>query len=61
LMLEGRLPAEYAEKWKWRPEQSRSWNDSADTEWTLAGKDFTETDGWEGSARHSVMAHTWGN
>lgn len=59
LMLEGTLPAEFAEKWKWRPGQK--WKDHPHTERTLKGKDFEETEGWANSAHHGPMAHTWGN
>ena len=58
-MMEGKLPPEFAEKWKWRP--GLEWKEEKDSQWTLVGKDFEETEGWVGSARHSVMAHTWGN
>ena len=60
LMLEGKLPTEYADKWRWRPGQERKWHDS-DTEWTLVGKDLKDAEGLEGSARHGIMANTWGN
>jgi len=59
LMLEGTLPDEFAEHWKWRPAQQRT--DHVRNEWTLFGKDFEEAEGWEGSANHGPMAHTWGN
>jgi hypothetical protein len=59
LMLEGTLPAEFAEKWKWRPGQE--WKQHRHTERTLEGKDFEETHGWANSAHHGPMAHTWGN
>lgn len=59
LTLEGKLPSEFAEKWKWRPGQN--WKEESRTERTLVGKDFEETEGWTGSARHGPMAHTWGN
>ena len=59
LMLEDKLPDEFAGKWKWRP--GMEWTEEKDVPWTLVGKDFEETEGWVGSARHSVMAHTWGN
>ena len=58
LMLEGKLPPEFANKWKWRPKAEMS----AKVYGHGCGcKDFDEADGWAGSARHSVMAHTWGN
>jgi hypothetical protein len=58
-MLEGKLPAEFADKWRWRP--GLEWKEEMDAPWTLVGKAFEDTEGWVGSARHSVMAHTWGN
>ena len=58
-MLEGKLPVEFAEKWKWRPGQRRE--EPVVTEWTLVTKEFNEAEGWAGSARHGPMAHTWGN
>jgi sarcosine oxidase/L-pipecolate oxidase len=59
LMLEGTLPAEFADKWKWRPGQK--WREHPHTERTLEGKDFEETERWANSAHHGPMAHTWGN
>jgi len=59
LMVEGKLPDEFAEKWKWRP--GKSWKQEISNERTLEGKAFEETHGWSGSARHGPMAHTWGN
>jgi sarcosine oxidase / L-pipecolate oxidase len=59
LMIEGKLPDEFAEKWKWRPGQE--WEKPILREGTLVSKDFEETEGWAGSARHGPMAHTWGN
>ena len=58
-MLEGRLPAEFADKWKWRAGQK--WNHPPRTKYTLEGKDYEETEGWTDSAQHGPMAHTWGN
>ena len=58
-MLEDKLPVEFVEKWKWRPEQK--WKEISRHERTLVGKDLEETEGWVGSARHGPMAHTWGN
>lgn len=58
-MLEGKLPSEFAERWKWRP--GAIWKESVCHERTLVGKDFEDTEGWIGSARHGPMAHTWGN
>ena len=58
-MLENKLPSEFAEKWKWRPGQK--WVEPVPNARTLVGKDFEETEGWAGSARHGPMAHTWGN
>jgi len=60
-MLEGGLPSEYAEKWKWSAERIREQKHSALTERTFAGKDLEETDGWKGGAKHGLLAHTWGN
>ena len=59
LMLEDKLPGEFKQKWQWRP--GTEWKEHEATEWTLVGKDLEETEGWEGGARHGVMAHTWGN
>ena len=59
MLLEDKLPVEFAEKWKWRPGQRR--NEVVRHERTLMSKDFEETVGWVGSARHGPMAHTWGN
>jgi hypothetical protein len=66
LMLEGKLPAEYADSWKWRPglacsSEQAGWHFDVTSEGVLPGKDFEELEGWAGSARHGVMAHTWGN
>jgi len=58
-MLEGKLPAEYKDSWKWRP--GLKWKADVQREGTLPGKDFEELEGWAGSARHGPMAHTWGN
>jgi hypothetical protein len=58
-MLEDKLPDEFKEKWKWRP--GMVGKEPEETQWTLVGKDFDETEGWEGSAKHGLMAHTWGN
>ena len=58
-MLGNELPSEFAEKWKWRPGTKET--EKANTEWTLPGSDWEETEGWDGSARHGLMAHTWGN
>ena len=59
LMLEGKLPSEYAERWKWRP--GLKWKVDVEAEGVLLGKHFEELGGWAGSAHHGVMAHTWGN
>jgi hypothetical protein len=59
LMLEDKLPSEFGDKWKWRPEQPRG--KSHHTNDTCGGKDFEKTEGWVGGARHGIMAHTWGN
>jgi sarcosine oxidase/L-pipecolate oxidase len=59
LMLEDKLPAEFVEKWKWRPGQN--WIPRAHSNEDVGGKDFEDAEGWAGSARHGPMAHTWGN
>jgi len=59
LMLDNKLPREISEQWKWRPGQT--WSAPKHANDTCGGKDFEETDGWVGGARHGVMAHTWGN
>jgi hypothetical protein len=57
--LEGKLPYEIADCWKWRP--GREWDDDVEAEGMLAGTEFEDLEGWAGSARHGIMAHTWGN
>jgi hypothetical protein len=37
------------------------WKTDVEREGVLLGKNFEELDGWEGSAHHGVMSHTWGN
>jgi hypothetical protein len=59
-MLEGKLPAEFAEKWKWRPGQPVE-EIHPDEPLRLLALEFEETDGGAGSARPGPMAHTWGN
>jgi len=57
-MLQGKLPREFSEKWKWRP--GKPVKQVHHDEPSLA-LNFEDTDGWGGSARHGPMAHTWGN
>ena len=59
MMLEGKLVPELADTWKWRP--GLTWSEDVEGEAILPVKDFKELKGWELSARHGVMAHTWGN
>jgi len=59
LMIEGKLPSEFSDCWKWRP--GLEWKTDVEREGVLLGKNFEELDGWEGSAHHGVMSHTWGN
>lgn len=59
LMLDGKLPSEFANSWKWRP--GLSWKSDIEAEGVLHAKDLEETEGWVDGARHGVMAHTWGN
>jgi hypothetical protein len=58
-MLKGKLPPEIADCWKWRP--GLEWDDDVAAEGKLVGKQFEELEGWAGSARHGIIAHTWGN
>ena len=63
LLLENKLCAEFADEWKWRAGQEWKQHIHGDpmVAETLEPKDFDETEGWVGSARHGPMAHTWGN
>jgi hypothetical protein len=59
LMLEEKLPSEFAEKWKWRP--GTKWKEPVQKKEMLVSKYFEDTEKWAGSACHGPMAHTWGN
>jgi glycine/D-amino acid oxidase-like deaminating enzyme len=61
LMVEGRLPREVADKWRWKTAGSHGQGRHTGKRNVLEGKPLEETHGWSDSARHGTMRHTWDN